>query len=1487
MTQRLLTLTGIIIFIFLIFGCSGKSGSPVTPSETGDPPSITGAAEQVASPAESHELWGLWMGMFIPQTGTIELVGLREAEFHLNITKVLQAPMPTGISIVINDFDPVAGTIDVDLGITHPFPNTDYRIFDTRLIIMGAGDTIASGWDSSLIYPAPSGFRVQNADGYTRWWNAPEFKTPGIFGFLPSDIGFKFYVPEATLNGYKYYADPLTATAPVVPDVNTSNRGTFSTDMTPPKLDRNFQLQFPVDPDNGNVNWLFQLAVDTNWDIPTGSSPPPKPIDDFPLQANCPEAFHIEVNTEGSTAWFTEDNNGGDISLQIEVFDWGAPSNFNGINGEIGSILVESETLFDMPLYIDLTPSTGSQNTSGIYEITIPGVHPTGIENQEILVIVTSSNPNSYAPPGAGFDYPLQADLAAFALVEIPISNIGPTLDYITVDVPNGGEIWEAGSSEDILWTSVGIVGTELRIAYSLGDGPEVEITPSTENDGTFTWDPIPMVEHTEAQIYINSVQFPAIADTSDNFFTITIVPPPEITVTVPNGGEIWNGGDAEEITWTSSGAVGPNVQIAYTTSDGLPISIIGSTENDGTYIWDPIPEIINNEVRIRITDLDNPVVFDESDAYFEIFTMPDPEITVLVPNGFEVYQSGTLEDIIWSLVGDVSPNVSIGYTIDDGPVNEIIAMTDNIGFFTWDPIPDVESDQVKVIVADYDDPLIFDWSDDYFTIQATPPDPEIIVTVPNGGEFWATGGAEEITWVSIGDVSDNVTIGYSIADGIPVVIFDLIENDGSYIWDPIPDLDSSEVRIIISDYDNPSITDESDEYFSIHTEVPPEIVVIIPNGGEVWYAGDSEIIEWDSLENVGPNVVIEYTISDSLVFPIAPMTENDGSFTWDPIFDIDSDEVRIKVSDYDSLATNDVSDAYFSILPMRSITVTVPNGGEDWKIGSSQSVEWTSESLTGQVKIEYTLDDGTLPVTIAAAVDDIGSFTWDPVIGPATTTARVIITSIDFPSVADQSDEQFTITEDVVPPSLTLTSPNGGEELAGGGIWDITWDYAGGVDFVRLLLSTDSGATYPDTIVESTGCDGSFTWDPVPAIDTIQARVKIEWVSNTDVNDESDADFTITTEPVTGWNPIVGLTQVALDPVPDQGTEPVDIMLFSEGDNESRGEITNEPSDNTFSRFDDTYTGTTGPTWDYATFASPLHKFDVSMDGAWVFITNSNSETFPSAEVNDLMYCAYTACDNSNGDFSDTFWHLYGDGGDPDPDELPWRRAVDFSCGVPGGIDDITAYHLVTIANHPDNPQPHDGNILLGAWTTPYDADSNQAWLLDLSTQGGGQGLIDDTDPGLMALAVDDNTDIEIDDEPAVALWVLGSDGVSQCNILVFSTGDVSFVDNQLDSEEFGTAIPVDLEFANAKDFGYSVSINGDFNWLCALLDNGDGTWSVGVWECDYLAGPPAEFALIDITDPIAGTPMGLDVDGTDFEIHVLADNGGTIELTVFDYTP
>jgi hypothetical protein len=92
----------------------------------------------------------------------------------------------------------------------------------------------------------------------------------------------------------------------------------------------------------------------------------------------------------------------------------------------------------------------------------------------------------------------------------------------------------------------------------------------------------------------------------------------------------------------------------------------------------------------------------------------------------------------------------------------------------------------------------------------------------------------------------------------------------------------------------------------------------------------------------------------------------------------------------------------------------------------------------------------------------------------------------------------------------VTITSPVGGETWKVGEIKNITWTKVGSIANVKLEYSTNSGATYPNVIIASTGAGNlSYAWTVADAIGT-QVRVRVSDALDATVKSDSAADFTV-----------------------------------------------------------------------------------------------------------------------------------------------------------------------------------------------------------------------------------------------------------------------------------------------------------------------------------------------------------------------------------------
>jgi len=90
----------------------------------------------------------------------------------------------------------------------------------------------------------------------------------------------------------------------------------------------------------------------------------------------------------------------------------------------------------------------------------------------------------------------------------------------------------------------------------------------------------------------------------------------------------------------------------------------------------------------------------------------------------------------------------------------------------------------------------------------------------------------------------------------------------------------------------------------------------------------------------------------------------------------------------------------------------------------------------------------------------------------------------------------------------IQIISPNGGETLWMALSHEITW--TGGVaGDVAIEWSTDNFASDVRTIAASTMNNGSYTWVPIPNVETDTARVRVRMLPS-GVSDKSDGDFSI-----------------------------------------------------------------------------------------------------------------------------------------------------------------------------------------------------------------------------------------------------------------------------------------------------------------------------------------------------------------------------------------
>ncbi|MEQ9302047.1 MAG: IPT/TIG domain-containing protein [Cyclobacteriaceae bacterium] len=368
-----------------------------------------------------------------------------------------------------------------------------------------------------------------------------------------------------------------------------------------------------------------------------------------------------------------------------------------------------------------------------------------------------------------------------------------------------------------------------------------------------------------------SQVDFAGIQNLQTWSFTTEDAPPASITITAPNGGEVWQVGSLQNITWEETSFDSEdNLVITYSTNgnDGPFDQAITSgvpTDFNGSYEW-TIPDDVSTTVFVKVENTTQ-TVSDLSDAAFSIeAAIPNP--STLAENFNDgsgipesnysgqltltsgIYQAGSLTESSTGGVGaskaiilnrsssflELPPldkpqaitfqyakvsgfegSVNVTKSINGGGFQYVGGIEANITDFAEFSVDLNETNDNVVIQIDHNggDPVLID----EIVVGQLTPEPAVTLTAPNGGETWLVGAAQNITWDETSfDSEDNLVISYStngndgpftqITTGVP------IDFDGSYEW-TVPN-DVSTTVIVKVENTTQTVSDLSNVSFTI-----------------------------------------------------------------------------------------------------------------------------------------------------------------------------------------------------------------------------------------------------------------------------------------------------------------------------------------------------------------------------------------------------------------------------------------------------------------------------------------------------------------------------------------------------------------------------------------------------------------------------------------------------------------------------------------------
>jgi hypothetical protein len=173
-----------------------------------------------------------------------------------------------------------------------------------------------------------------------------------------------------------------------------------------------------------------------------------------------------------------------------------------------------------------------------------------------------------------------------------------------------------------------------------------------------------------------------------------------------------------------------------------------------------------------------------------------------------------------------------------------------------------------------------------------------------------------------------------------------------------------------------------------------------------------------------------------------------------------------------------------FLVLPLglsaQTVSITSPNGGEDWALGTPRSITWTQSGLTGTARLlllqgttQVGVIDTNIQVTALQYSWQAGQLQVGTAVAGSNYRIQIRVDDPDHGMVMDKSNQGFTLSTSQGGASITVTSPKNGDNWSWNSTHAVTWTKSG-AQAAQVKIQLFKGTVIYQDFVAATANDGS-----------------------------------------------------------------------------------------------------------------------------------------------------------------------------------------------------------------------------------------------------------------------------------------------------------------------------------------------------------------------------------------------------------------------------